>query len=65
MTAEEWLFTIAVITIGVLSIISRHLAYKHGVWDGAFNQFIPYVRKSILEYDERRGAEILERYDDR
>lgn len=59
MSAEEWVFTAAIVILGVLSIVSQRLAYKHGIWDGAFNQFLPYVRSSILEYDERRGRKIL------
>lgn len=34
----------------VAMLVTNHLARKHGIWDGAFNQFLPDVRKAMLEY---------------
>jgi hypothetical protein len=40
----------ALIVTNALGIVSTHLAWKHGVWDGAYNQFLPQVRKAMQEY---------------
>ncbi len=56
---SDWLWlTILLITNGML-IYSAHLRYRFGVWDGAFNQFLPRVRRYMREYDERKALEIL------
>lgn len=51
-------FAVLAMTNGAL-IYSCHLQYKFGVWDGAFNQFLPHVQKAMREYDERRATDIL------
>ena len=43
-----------------LMIWTRNMAYRHGIWDGAFNHFLPVVRREMLFYDERRAKMILE-----
>lgn len=40
-------------------LYANHLAYEHGVWDGAFNQFLPRVRSAMRKYDPDRAKEIL------
>lgn len=54
---------LAAASVGWLAtmIWTRNMAYRHGIWDGAFNHFLPIVRKEMIFYDERRAAEILER----
>ena len=42
-----------------LLIVVRRTAYKCGIWDGAFNQFLPHVRREMRSYDPHRAAEIL------
>jgi hypothetical protein len=42
-----------------LSVVACHYAYKSGVWDGAFNQFLPHVRLYMRDYDAQRAHEIL------
>jgi hypothetical protein len=38
----------------------RNIAYRHGIWDGAFNHFLPVVQREMYSYDEHRAAQILE-----
>lgn len=35
------------------------MCYNHGIWDGAFNHFLPIVREQMLRYDERRANAIF------
>jgi hypothetical protein len=44
-----------------LMVWVRYMAYRHGIWDGAFNHFLPVVRKEMLFYDEHRAKAIFER----
>ena len=57
---REWL--IPAISFGwlVLLVWTNRVSYRHGIWDGAFNQFLPVVRREMLFYDERRAREIFE-----
>lgn len=45
----------------VTLILVRHMAYRHGIWDGAFNHFLPIVQKEMLYYDKHRAKAILEK----
>lgn len=45
----------------VLMIWMQRMAYRHGIWDGAFNHFLPIVRREMLFYDKRRAEQIFER----
>ncbi|WP_424139880.1 hypothetical protein [Roseomonas chloroacetimidivorans] len=40
---------------------TRHYAYRHGVWDGAFNQGLPHVQEIMRGYDPERTAELMTR----
>ena len=40
---------IVFIVFGLLSIYASHCAYRMGVSDGAYNQWLPRVRKIIKE----------------
>jgi hypothetical protein len=42
-----------------LLFVSRRMAYRHGIWDGAFNHFLPIVRREMLFYDKRRAEAIF------
>lgn len=42
-----------------LLIWTRNMAYRHGIWDGAFNHFLPIVRKEMLFYDSYRASKIF------
>ena len=35
------------------------MAYRQGIWDGAFNHFLPIVKREMLRYDERRAKMIF------
>ncbi len=47
---EELLWVVLTVVAIGLSWWSRSLAYKHGIWDGAFNQSLPHVRAAMREY---------------
>lgn len=58
-----WWLLIFVLFWLVSLIWQTHISYTHGIWDGAFNQFLPRVREEIMRYDPHRGKQILEKYD--
>ena len=37
------------IVFGLLALYANHCAYRNGVSDGAYNQWLPHVRKIIEE----------------
>ncbi|MFZ1008845.1 MAG: hypothetical protein WAN65_18545 [Candidatus Sulfotelmatobacter sp.] len=59
MISEWWLVGMA---LGFLVVLIWHgrMAYRHGIWDGAFNHFLPIVRREMLFYDKRRAEMIFE-----
>lgn len=48
----------------VFSIFMQQMAYRYGIWDGAFNQFLPKVRREMFFYDAHRAAKILGKADE-
>lgn len=36
------------------------MSYKYGIWEGAFNHFLPVVKKEMMYYDEHRAKQILD-----
>lgn len=58
---SDYVWIAALIFSNGLLIYSGHLRYKFGVWDGAFNQFLPHVQKAMREYDRDRAASILDK----
>jgi hypothetical protein len=51
------------ITSSIWTLILIHvsrISYHQGIWDGAFNHFLPVVRKQMLYYDEHRAQKIFE-----
>lgn len=59
MISIWWLVGEAFGMLGLM-VWSRNMAYRHGIWDGAFNHFLPIVRREMLFYDERRAKIIFE-----
>lgn len=49
-TFPDWAYLVVNIYWLILLIVNNHFARKHGIWDGVFNQFLPDVKKAILEY---------------
>lgn len=43
-----------------LCIYTNRINYRCGIWDGAFNHFLPIVKQEMLRYDERRARLILD-----
>ena len=58
MVSEWWLLAMAGAWL-VSLVWVRNMAYRHGIWDGAFNHFLPVVRREMLFYDHNRAARIL------
>ena len=51
---EAWGFVI-------LMIWTRSRAYRAGIWDGAFNHFLPVVKREMLFYDKARAEAVFAR----
>ena len=60
MVNEWWLVAMSFGWL-VTMIWVRNMAYRHGIWDGAFNHFLPIVRREMLFYDKRRAQAIFDR----
>ena len=58
MSELDWLM-LAAIPFVVLMGYANRLAYRHGIWDGAFNHFLPVVRSAMRQYDDRRAEKVL------
>ncbi|MDE2472510.1 MAG: hypothetical protein KGL35_28230 [Bradyrhizobium sp.] len=58
MDNEWWLLVLSVAWL-ISLIWTRNMAYRHGIWDGAFNHFLPVVRREMLFYDADRARRIL------
>ncbi|KAB7788022.1 hypothetical protein [Methylorubrum populi] len=56
---SDWVWLAILLVTNGMMLLSAHLRYKHGIWDGAFNHFIPHVQKAMREYDDRRTDMIL------
>jgi hypothetical protein len=53
LVGASWVFFVVLIWHG-------RMTYRHGIWDGAFNHFLPVVRREMLFYDKRRAEMIFE-----
>ena len=53
-----WLIFIPFLWVMSLVYI-QHFSYVRGIWDGAFNQFLPFVQEQMHLYDPHRAAIIL------
>jgi hypothetical protein len=43
----------------IVSIYLQRVAYRHGIWDGAFNHFLPNVQREMRYYDRHKADAIL------
>jgi hypothetical protein len=59
MISIWWLVVASFVWLALL-VWTRDMAYRHGIWDGAFNHFLPVVRGEMLFYDRHRAASIFE-----
>lgn len=57
---SEWLLMIVCVAWPITLFWHGRMAYRHGIWDGAFNHFLPIVKREMLFYDERRAKMIFE-----
>jgi hypothetical protein len=58
---SDWVWLACLLGSNAMMLLAAHLRYKHGIWDGAFNQFLPHVQKAMREYDPHRAEEKLKR----
>jgi len=56
---NAWWLVIVSFAWLVLLVWIQRMSYRHGVWDGAFNHFMPQVQKEMLYYDRHRATRIL------
>ena len=54
-----WWLLVEVFVFLALMKWTNELNYRHGIWDGAFNHFLPVVRREMIYYDERRAKQIF------
>lgn len=59
MVNEWWLVAMAIGWLVSLVGYGR-MCYRHGIWDGAFNHFLPIVKQEMLRYAPHRAKEIFE-----
>lgn len=57
---NSWWLIIEFAVWAVVCIFMQRMAYRHGIWDGAFNHFLPIVKREMYYYDEHRAKKILE-----
>ena len=50
----DWLWLLALLVTNGLLLYVAHVRYEHGIWDGAFNHFLPHVQKAMRAYDDHR-----------
>ncbi len=62
---NDWIWLGALVLTNGLLLWSGKMRYEQGIWDGAFNQFLPHVRKAMTEYDADRARRVLDEYDAR
>lgn len=58
MVNAWWLVGGGVVALWLM-IWTSNMAYRQGIWDGAFNHFLPRVRREMLLYDKFRAEEIF------
>jgi hypothetical protein len=51
--------TIGYVAAFAFSMWYGHLRYRNGICDGAFNHFLPVVRREMINYDARRASIIF------
>ncbi len=59
MVNSWWLVAEACVFFVLIFYLNR-VNYRCGIWDGAFNHFLPVVQKEMLLYDEHRARKILD-----
>lgn len=57
---EDWLWFLIMLVSNGMLLWSSYTRYKHGVWDGAFHQFLPHVQRHMREYDPDRAEALLQ-----
>lgn len=57
---NDCVWLLALLATNGLLLWSAKMRYEHGVWDGAFNRFIPHVQKAMIDYDADRAFAVLE-----
>ena len=63
MVSAWWLYVEAGVFLALIVYLNR-VNYRCGIWDGAFNHFLPIVQKEMRFYDARRASLILDKKDE-
>lgn len=58
MISAWWLAAVCFAWL-LLLVWLNDMSYRHGIWDGAFNHFLPKVKKEMLFYDKNRAEKIF------
>lgn len=58
MDSETIMAVVYVVTVVIL-LWHGEQRYRFGIWDGAFNQFLPRVQEAMREYDADRAERLL------
>lgn len=62
MINSWWLVVVSFVYLIILVWHGR-MSYRHGIWDGAFNHFLPIVKEEMMRYDSFRTKRIFEAED--
>ena len=60
MMVNSWWLVICSCGWFIVLVCMNRVSYRHGIWDGAFNHFLPAVRKEMMFYDKFRAERIFE-----
>lgn len=58
MVNAWWLIAVCFLWVVLVGWTNR-MSYRHGIWDGAFNHFLPRVRQEMLYYDKFQAERIF------
>lgn len=61
MTANEWWMFGFIVVLSVAYFASQRATYKSGVWDGAYNQWLPHVQKILDEHHSPGSVKACQR----
>lgn len=57
---SAWWLAVEAGAFTALILYLQRVSYRCGIWDGAFNHFLPIVQAEMVFYDERRAKLIFE-----
>ena len=57
---NAWWLALEAVSLMAFCFWTNRTNYRCGIWDGAFNHFLPVVQREMLRYDSRRARQILD-----